>query len=73
MKLVMRRDGKLIRLARWTWDRGTPGDGKGYSCKLSIGLYPSLFRFWREHEAWFLQLCGLRIHFARSFGGRFPD
>lgn len=75
MKLqpVMRSDpdARLFRVARLVWDRGTVGDGTGYSVKLSVALAPRLFRFRRELEGWILTLFGVRVHYARSYGGRF--
>ena len=68
-KPVFRRDGRLIRLCRLVWTRGKVGDGKGYSCKLSLGLQPTAFHFSREFKAIFLTILGLRIHFEQSFGG----
>jgi len=72
-KKVCTRDGGLIRLFRVMWIRGTVGDGKGYSCSFSVGLFPKVFRW--EHgstvlaDEWRLWFCGLRLHFQRSFGG----
>ncbi len=71
VKKVLRKDGRLIRIFRVMWIRGTVGDGKGYSCCFSVGLFPEAFRW--EHKSadeWRLWLCGLRLHFQRSFGGR---
>lgn len=73
MKAVLRTDpnAMLFRLFRWTWNRGQVGDGKGYSCKLSVALAPRLFGFRREHEGWILTMLGIRVHFAKSYGGIF--
>lgn len=73
-KPVFRADEiqKHYRLFRVMWERGTPGDGTGYSVKLSVALAPRLLGWTREGRAdWFLFLAGLRIHYARSYGGRF--
>lgn len=69
LKTVFRRDGSLFRLLRVTWVRGTVGDGQGYSAKLSFGLRPVLFRWRRELFGWIVIICGLRIHYDRSYGG----
>jgi len=62
-------DNRLLRLFRVTWQRGTVGDGKGYSNKLTLGLRPRLFGFRREYGGWLLTLFGLRLHYDRSYGG----
>lgn len=69
LKRVFRYDGsqKLVRLFRVMWERGTVGDGKGYSAKLAIGLRPSLFHY----DDGRLTIFGLRVHYARSYGGIF--
>lgn len=75
MKLqrVMRWDStaRLFRLGRLIWDHGTVGDGNGYSVKLSLALAPQLLRSKREFQGWILTVCGVRIHYVRSYGGRF--
>ncbi len=70
-KSVLRYDPTLraIRLGRLMWTRGTVGDGKGYSVKLSVALAPSLFLFARDTCGWTLRLLGLRLHMKRSYGG----
>lgn len=72
-KTVFRRDGRLIRLCRVVWNRGTVGDGRGYSCKLSLGLSPYMFYYanGREIHSLMLIVCGIRVHFQKSFGGIF--
>lgn len=69
LKRVFRRDGALIRLFRLMWTKGRVGDGNGYSCKLTLGLYPCPFSWRSSGDEWFLYLGGLRIHFQRSWGG----
>jgi len=71
VKPVFRMAGTdwLFRLFRVTWTRGTVGDGTGYSCKLSLGLYPRIAGFIRGWNEWRLYVLGLRIHFQRDFGG----
>jgi hypothetical protein len=75
MKLqrVLRWDptARLFRVCRLVWERGTVGDGTGYSAKLTLALAPRLIRFRRESDGWILTICGLRVHSARSYGGRF--
>jgi hypothetical protein len=68
-KTVFRRDGLMVRLFRVMWTRGTVGDGKGYSCKFSVAVRPTLFRWRRELGGWLLTLAGVRLHFDRSYGG----
>ena len=71
-KRVMRwdRDFRCFRLCRVMWQRGTVGDGRGYSVILSLALRPKFvgWRLWdgRECEATIL---GLRVHYQRSYGG----
>ena len=68
-----RRNWYGICLFRVFWERGEPGDGFGYSNKLSFGLSPRWFGWVRESWSvdFELYLLGLRIHYARSYGGRF--
>ncbi len=69
LKRVFRYDDrqKHMRLFRLMWERGTVGDGKGYSAKLAVGLLPKLFHY----DDGRLTIFGLRIHYARSYGGIF--
>lgn len=61
---------KLLRLGRLVWANGEPGKpGGGYTAKLSLGLTPSLFRWRREWEGWVVVLCGVHLHYSRSYGG----
>lgn len=73
-KSVMRQDGiqRHFRLFRLLWERGTVGDGDGYSAKLAVGLLPRLFRWHRvgKHDLEAI-IFGLRVHYSRSYGGRF--
>lgn len=64
------RESSMLRLFRIVGERGSTGFG-GYSWKLSAALRPALFRFNRELEGWILTVLGLRIHYKRSYGGRF--
>ncbi len=59
-------------LFRVCWETGTPGDGVGYSSKLSLAMSPNWFRVltW-ERDDKELYLLGLRVHHRRSYGGRF--
>jgi len=64
---------RFLRVARVVWERGTVGDGAGYSAKLSFALDPQMFR-WFERDAatdWRFTLLGVRVHYCRSYGGRF--
>lgn len=67
-KLVNRYDPrlKMLRLFRIIWTKGEWGKG-GYDAKLSVALKPAIFRFHREHGAWLLTLCGVRLHYQKSF------
>lgn len=71
LKWVFTWDGRLARLLRITWNRGTPGDGVGYSCKLTLALRPSFYSWHREGDGWLLTIAGFRLHYRRSWGGRF--
>jgi hypothetical protein len=63
-------------LFRFCWETMFPdsfvGDGKSFSNKVSVGLSPQWFKVFSatkyDTEVYFL---GLRIHYARSYGGRF--
>lgn len=74
IKRVMRFDEiqRHFRLFRLMWERGTVGDGSGYSVKLSVAVEPRLARFGRDatHD-WLVTLFGVRVHYARSYGGIF--
>jgi hypothetical protein len=73
LKRVMRydSDNRMFRLFRIMWERGVVGDGNGYSAKVSLALTPRLFRWQREGDGWLLTFFGLRLHYRRSYGGRF--
>lgn len=79
VKRVLRLDTiqRHFRLFRVMWERGIVGDGKGYSAKLAVGLEARLLRWetsYRVREPrhdWCVTLFGVRIHYARSYGGRF--
>lgn len=73
IKRVMRWDDTIrtLRLCRVMWERGTVGDGQGYSSKLSFALTPKLFRWEREWAGWIVTILGIRIHHKRSYGGIF--
>lgn len=73
-KSVMRLDTiqRHFRLFRVMWERGEVGFGKGYSVKLAIGLRAKLFGFCRDAKTDFiLTVCGVRVHYSRSYGGIF--
>jgi len=61
---------RLLRVFRVIWECGEPGLG-GYSAKFSVGVKPSLFGFSSEFGGWCLTLLGVRLHYARAYGGRF--
>lgn len=60
---------RMRRLARAVWQRGTVGDGQGYSVKLTLGLRPALLAWRREYGGWIATVAGLRVHYRRSYGG----
>jgi hypothetical protein len=75
------RPERRLVLFRLYWERGTCGDGKGYSAKLSLSLclsWRSLFvglslrPEWRGFLAWLcvVPCLPLRLHLVRSYGGR---
>jgi hypothetical protein len=73
-KPVFRYDNgaRLLRLCRFLWTRGTVGDGKGYSQKVSLALTPRFFGVYRHsgnHGGFVLTLFGLRLNIERSYGG----
>lgn len=76
------RSERRLVLTRICWNRGTPGDGKGYSVKLTVSLCWAWYDLWvglfvkRETFGFILFLCLLpclpiRIHYQRSYGGRY--
>lgn len=74
IKFVGRRDTiqGFYRLVRVMWERGSPGFG-GYSAKFTVAFQPAFFRCWKRDAAtdWRLTFLGLRLHYCRSYGGRF--
>lgn len=73
LKLVMRLDRRerKLRLFRLLWQRGTVGDGDGYSAKLSFALVPKLFEYRLELFGWRTTLFGVHVHHRKSYGGIF--
>jgi hypothetical protein len=78
---LIRREKRLV-LTRIYWNRGTPGDGVGYSTKVSLSLCWAWYDLWvglfihRELHGAILYLCLLpcvpiRIHWQRAYGGRY--
>lgn len=69
------RDMCIVRLFRVTWERGNgSGTGCGYSAKFSVALDPWLFRMPHGDDTHDFRctLFGVRLHYTRSYGGRFP-
>lgn len=77
------REQRRLCLTRLRWERGTVGDGEGYSVKLSLSLGWKWQDLWvglfikPEYTGWIAYLCLLpclpiRIHYQRSYGGIFP-
>jgi len=61
---------RMLRVCRVMWERGTVGDGKGYSAKLSLALRPVIFGWKRtSYPEWMLTVAGIRIHYQRAYGG----
>jgi hypothetical protein len=70
--LRLDRQGRTLRLFRFAWNgREITRGGWPVSHKLSLALRPALYNWQRESDGWLLTLLGLRIHHARSHGGRF--
>lgn len=77
--MTIRRE---ITLHRFYWNVGNVGDGKGYSNKISIKLIAD-WRAWYVGACWtwagpdhlyiflMLPMVGIKIHWARSWGGRY--
>jgi hypothetical protein len=64
---------RKFRLFRFIWERGTVGDGKGYSAFFSVGIVPRLFGLESKPHVneWRATLAGITLHYRRSYGGRF--
>ena len=62
---------RKLRLLRLIWERGTVGDGKGYSAFFSLALMPRLFLIERTLFKFRVVILGISLHWRRSYGGRF--
>lgn len=62
---------RKLRLVRLIWERGTVGDGKGYSAFFSLALMPRLFLVERTFFKFRVVILGISLHWRRSYGGRF--
>jgi hypothetical protein len=66
-------DERILRLGRCVWQRGRfqfgPRGNGAYSAKFSWGLTPRLFAWHRGWHEWLLIVCGVRLHYLRSYGG----
>ena len=60
---------RKLRVLRLMWTRGTVGDGRGYSAKLSLALRPALFAVRREWQSLAVTLFGVQVHYQRAYGG----
>lgn len=71
LKLVLTwsPEEKKVRICRLLWSRGVVGDGKGYSCGLSLNLVPHLFMVRREWNSWRITFLGVGLHFQKAYGG----
>lgn len=73
IKPIFRYDyiqGKF-RLFRLLWNRGTAGDGSGYSAALTVAICRPRIKFWREDSGWGFNFLGLQVIRHRSYGGIF--
>ncbi len=70
-KRVMRidEDCRMLRIGRFLWERGSRGADGWYSAKLSIALWPKLFRWSKDRFEWDLTVLGIRVHTKRAYGG----
>ena len=62
---------RMLRLGRVMWESGTPGDGHGYSVKLSAAVWPVAFRMKRARGEFDATLLGVRVHMKRAYGGKY--
>ncbi len=71
--MIMRLDKnqKVFRLFRVTWDKGTVGDVKGYSNKISFSLTPKIAVFNKKYNGWELCFLFIRINRLMNWGGLF--
>lgn len=61
---------RVLRLGRLVWRRGEgPGADRGYCAKFSFGLAPKLLSWERGWWSFLVVLCGVRLHYQRSYGG----
>lgn len=77
---LIRKERRLV-LTRVYWNWGTPGDGKGVSCKVSVSLCWKWQDLWiglcLKPELWgfiaylcLLPCLPIRVHLKRAYGGR---
>lgn len=58
-----------VRVLRVVWTRGKVGDGAGYCSKLTFNIVNRIVGFERGFHSWRFTLCGLQMHYDRSYGG----
>ena len=60
---IGRRDPqqRLVRVCSLLWG-AHPQDG-GHKHRLSVSIKARVFGFWRERDAWFLTVAGIRLHY----------
>jgi hypothetical protein len=65
---------RFLRIARIVWQRGTVGDGHGYSAKFSVALRTKPLELVRRDATtdWRVTLFFVRLHYCRSYGGIMP-
>ena len=75
---------KSLAMSSFGWNKGTVGDGTGYSRRVSVRILFEPHDVWLgiywtgNKDDWKLYLCLLpclpiRFHMQRSFGGVFPE
>lgn len=61
---------RKVRLIRIVWSRkGGPGDGTGWSSKLSVNLRPRFVACSRDSHNLYVTLLGVQLHYQRHWGG----
>lgn len=79
-KSVMRRDPTtaMFRLLRVMWETTDPwikptDQRRERFHKLTLALRPALFHAAKDGygDGWFLTVLGIRVHYQRSYGGRY--
>ncbi len=75
LKRIFRFDPgeRKFRLFRFLWKNEKSGkvgmSSVGYSGKISVAIRPVWFRRQKEFHSYRLVICGIDIHYKRSYGG----